>query len=180
MTRQRHSLTGILYLRTVAPPARRIKTPKNRRRSAAALLSTPADVIKTRIQVVTREGEMAYAGIRDCCGKVYRVEGISAFFKGSGARALRSSSQFGVTLLAYEKLSHLLSAGGGEGDGGGGEGGGGGSSSSRRYCTPPVNAPIDPGDYRSAFPPRPALGGGGGIGRKAEDIHETVRLLSLF
>lgn len=74
----------------------------------AAFLTTPADVIKTRLQVITREGEMAYSGIRDCGIKILEKEGFSAFFKGSAMRVCRSSPQFGITLLAYEKLSTLL------------------------------------------------------------------------
>lgn len=74
----------------------------------AAFLTTPADVIKTRLQVVTREGEMAYHGFRDCTTKIYRAEGLGAFFKGSGMRVMRSSPQFGITLWAYEKLNGLL------------------------------------------------------------------------
>lgn len=50
----------------------------------AAFLTTPADVIKTRLQVSAREGEMTYSSIRDCAWKIYKYEGISAFYKGSG------------------------------------------------------------------------------------------------
>jgi len=74
----------------------------------AASLVTPADVIKTRLQVDARKGEMTYSGITDCALKVYRAEGFKALWKGAGARVFRSSPQFGVTLLSYEMLQRFL------------------------------------------------------------------------
>ncbi|KAI9776944.1 MAG: mitochondrial aspartate-glutamate transporter agc1 [Geoglossum umbratile] len=74
----------------------------------AAYLTTPFDVIKTRLQVEARKGETKYLGLRHCAMSVYREEGIKAFFKGGPARIMRSSPQFGFTLAAYEVLQTLL------------------------------------------------------------------------
>lgn len=74
----------------------------------AASLVTPADVIKTRLQVKARAGEQTYTGIRDCFWKVLTAEGPKAFFKGCVARVFRSSPQFGVTLLTYEVLQQFF------------------------------------------------------------------------
>ena len=74
----------------------------------AASLVTPAGVIKTRLQVQARKGEMTYTGIRDCFWKVLTQEGPTALFKGCLARVFRSSPQFGVTLLSYELLQRYL------------------------------------------------------------------------
>lgn len=74
----------------------------------AAYLATPADVIKTRLQVIPRPGQQSYSGILDAAGKIYSQEGFRAFFKGGAARVLRSSPQFGVTLLAYELIQRLI------------------------------------------------------------------------
>lgn len=74
----------------------------------AASLTTPADVIKTRLQVEARKGESTYSGIVDCFWKVLRGEGVVALFKGVVPRMVRSSPQFGVTLLAYELLQKTL------------------------------------------------------------------------
>jgi len=74
----------------------------------AASLVTPADVIKTRLQVKARAGEQTYTGIRDCFWKVLTAEGPKAFFKGCVARVCRSSPQFGVTLLTYEVLQQFF------------------------------------------------------------------------
>ncbi|XP_009994449.1 PREDICTED: calcium-binding mitochondrial carrier protein Aralar1 [Chaetura pelagica] len=70
----------------------------------AASLVTPADVIKTRLQVAARAGQTTYSGVVDCFRKILREEGASAFWKGAGARVFRSSPQFGVTLVTYELL----------------------------------------------------------------------------
>lgn len=91
------------------------------------------DVVKTRLQVEARKGQTHYKGLTDAfvkicksplCIKVMRwlikilfdtdrEEGFKALFKGGPARVLRSSPQFGFTLLAYEylhKVSVRLSA----------------------------------------------------------------------
>ncbi|KAH8554760.1 mitochondrial carrier domain-containing protein [Umbelopsis sp. PMI_123] len=70
----------------------------------AAYFTTPADVIKTRLQVEARKGQTTYNGIADAARKIYAEEGFKAFFKGGPARIFRSSPQFGVTLTVYELL----------------------------------------------------------------------------
>ncbi|GAA5853507.1 hypothetical protein JCM8547_002486 [Rhodosporidiobolus lusitaniae] len=70
----------------------------------AAYLTTPADVIKTRLQTEARKGESTYKGVADAFRKILAEEGPRALFKGGPARILRSSPQFGVTLVAYENL----------------------------------------------------------------------------
>lgn len=74
----------------------------------AASLVTPADVIKTRLQVAARKGQTTYSGLTDCARKIWAEEGGRAFWKGAGARVLRSSPQFGVTLMSYEMLQRLF------------------------------------------------------------------------
>ncbi|XP_059174414.1 electrogenic aspartate/glutamate antiporter SLC25A13, mitochondrial-like isoform X4 [Physella acuta] len=74
----------------------------------AAFLPTPADVIKTRLQVAARKGQTTYKGVIDCAKKIYAEEGMGAFWKGAPARVFRSSPQFGVTLLTYELLQRVF------------------------------------------------------------------------
>ena len=74
----------------------------------AAYLTTPCDVIKTRLQVEARKGESSYTSLRQCARTIFREEGFKAFFKGGPARILRSSPQFGFTLAGYEVLQNLL------------------------------------------------------------------------
>ena len=74
----------------------------------AAYLTTPCDVIKTRLQVEARKGDQTYSSLRDCAKKIYQQEGFKAFFKGGPARILRSSPQFGFTLAGFELLQRML------------------------------------------------------------------------
>ena len=45
---------------------------------------TPADVIKTRLQVAARAGQTTYSGVIDCTRKIMTEEGPLAFWKGTG------------------------------------------------------------------------------------------------
>jgi solute carrier family 25 aspartate/glutamate transporter 12/13 len=74
----------------------------------AAYFTTPADVIKTRLQVEARKGQTHYRNIAHAAHTIWKEEGIWAFFKGGPARIMRSSPQFGCTLAAYEFLQRLL------------------------------------------------------------------------
>ncbi|KAG0301357.1 mitochondrial aspartate-glutamate transporter agc1 [Dissophora globulifera] len=78
----------------------------------AAYFTTPADVIKTRLQVEAKQGQSSYTGIRDAARKIFHEEGFRAFFKGGPARILRSSPQFGTTLMVYEMLQRAFPFGG--------------------------------------------------------------------
>ncbi|KAI5962151.1 AGC1 [Candida pseudojiufengensis] len=74
----------------------------------AAFFTTPADVIKTRLQVAGKKNDIKYKGILDCGLAIFKTEGFTAFFKGSLARVFRSSPQFGFTLASYEVLQNLF------------------------------------------------------------------------
>ncbi|KAI1503587.1 calcium-binding mitochondrial carrier protein Aralar1 [Biscogniauxia marginata] len=74
----------------------------------AAYLTTPCDVIKTRLQVEARKGDTNYTGLRHAAETIMKEEGFRAFFKGGPARIMRSSPQFGFTLAAYEVLQSVL------------------------------------------------------------------------
>nr|XP_045619991.1 calcium-binding mitochondrial carrier protein Aralar1-like [Procambarus clarkii] len=74
----------------------------------AASLTTPADVIKTRLQVAARAGQTTYNGVLDAARKIWKEEGSKAFWKGAPVRVFRSSPQFGVTLVTYEILQRLF------------------------------------------------------------------------
>ncbi|KAG9061342.1 mitochondrial aspartate-glutamate transporter agc1 [Linnemannia hyalina] len=78
----------------------------------AAYFTTPADVIKTRLQVEAKKGQSTYTGIMDAARKIYAEEGLRAFFKGGPARVFRSSPQFGTTLMVYEVLQRAFPYGG--------------------------------------------------------------------
>ncbi|KAI1262459.1 mitochondrial carrier domain-containing protein [Xylariaceae sp. FL1019] len=74
----------------------------------AAYLTTPCDVIKTRLQVEARKGDTQYTGLRHAAKTIMKEEGFKAFFKGGPARIFRSSPQFGFTLAAYEVLQSVF------------------------------------------------------------------------
>lgn len=74
----------------------------------SAGFATPADVIKTRLQVSPPEGVEPYKGIRDCVIRTYRAEGASAFFKGAIPRTMVISPLFGIALAVYELQKMVL------------------------------------------------------------------------
>ncbi|XP_026464641.1 mitochondrial glutamate carrier 1-like [Ctenocephalides felis] len=70
--------------------------------SMAALVVNPFDVVKTRLQLLTRaEGEMAYSGVLDCITKTLRYEGPTAFFKGGACRMIVIAPLFGIAQMVY-------------------------------------------------------------------------------
>jgi len=65
-------------------------------------IMTPADVIKTRIQV--KQGAIPYKGIADCFSRIVKEEGAMALYKGAVPRMMIISPLFGITLCVYEVL----------------------------------------------------------------------------
>eukprot|EP00949_MAST-11_sp_MAST-11-sp1_P001110 g1110.t1 len=99
----------------------------------AASLTTPADVIKTRMQTQASAGRVPYASIPHAFADILKNEGISAFFKGAMARVFRSSPQFAVTLASYEFLQRAF------------------DPKETMQSRPPTNVPIRESEYRAAF-----------------------------
>ena len=69
----------------------------------SAFLCTPADVIKTRMQTLIKQN-LSTNSLLQVASTIYKTEGFTAFWKGGGWRVLRSSPQFGITLLVFEYL----------------------------------------------------------------------------
>ena len=68
----------------------------------ASLAVNPLDVIKTRLQVLKRvEGETTYNGVIDCAAKIYKQEGITAFYKGAVPRMIVIAPLFGIAQMVY-------------------------------------------------------------------------------
>uniref|UniRef100_A0A667ZGL4 Solute carrier family 25 member 13 n=1 Tax=Myripristis murdjan TaxID=586833 RepID=A0A667ZGL4_9TELE len=82
----------------------------------AASLVTPADVIKTRLQVAARAGQTTYSGLMDCFWKILREEGHRAFWKGAGgnARSQRLPSDLYHVFLLLSRFLLLLKPAGSE------------------------------------------------------------------
>lgn len=72
----------------------------------AAFACTPADVIKTRMQTLIKQN-LETQNLIYVAKSIYKNEGFSAFWKGGGWRVLRSSPQFGITLLVFEYLKKI-------------------------------------------------------------------------
>ena len=66
----------------------------------ASGLCTPADVIKTRLQV--KGGTKKYGGIVGCYRTIVQQEGYAALYKGVGPRMAVVAPLFGISLLAFE------------------------------------------------------------------------------
>lgn len=67
----------------------------------ATVLVTPLDVIKTRLQMETPPGKEPYRNAYHCGRVLLQQEGLRGLFKGGLLRVLRTSPQFGITLLVY-------------------------------------------------------------------------------
>ena len=68
----------------------------------ASVAVNPADVIKTRLQVINRkQGEPTYTGIIDCAKKIFRNEGLKAFYKGAVPRIIVIAPLFGIAQTVY-------------------------------------------------------------------------------
>ncbi len=70
----------------------------------SALLTTPLDVIKTRLQAQARDAADAYADSWDCARRTVEQEGWVALTCGAGERVARLSPQLGITLALYEVM----------------------------------------------------------------------------
>lgn len=70
----------------------------------AASLVTPADVIKTRLQVVARQGQTTYSGVLDATRKIYAEEGPRAFWKGTTGEFAQLLNE-----CVWQKHSHMNS-----------------------------------------------------------------------
>lgn len=74
----------------------------------AASLVTPADVIKTRLQVAARAGQTTYSGVIDCFRKILREEGPSAFWKGTAGRGYGHTEWLAGVRDLLPLLTHWL------------------------------------------------------------------------
>lgn len=75
----------------------------------AAGLLTPADVIKTRLQVMARRGQATYSGIADCALKIMRMEGPRAFWKGALGMFITFQPPRALIVILYSLMQHEYS-----------------------------------------------------------------------
>ncbi|KAK7082058.1 hypothetical protein SK128_017258, partial [Halocaridina rubra] len=68
--------------------------------SLAALAVNPFDVVKTRLQLLSKgANEVEYKGIPDAFIKILKNEGPRAFFKGGACRMIVIAPLFGIAQM---------------------------------------------------------------------------------
>ncbi len=78
-------------------------------KTAAALTTYPFQVVKTRLQDQRNlYDQIQYKGMFDCISKMYKMEGLSSFYRGILAHAIRVAPQGAVAMVWYEQLSKLF------------------------------------------------------------------------
>jgi len=79
----------------------------------AAALTTPLDVVKTRLQTQHDTGKR-YGGMIDAAKTIWREEGIAGAFKGVKPRLLLHLTSGAIVWSVYEQMKILLEGKGGE------------------------------------------------------------------
>jgi len=70
--------------------------------SISAAVVNPADVVKTRLQLLNKgAGEESYSGVVDAFKKILKNEGPRAFFKGAMVRMIVIAPLFGIAQMVY-------------------------------------------------------------------------------
>lgn len=79
---------------------------------SAGYASYPMDTVRRRLQMQSEkpQAEWLYKGTMDCFAKVMKEEGITAFFKGAGANALRTVGS-ALVLVLYGEIKVMLAGG---------------------------------------------------------------------
>jgi len=75
----------------------------------SALVSTPFDVVKTRIMNQPATGASLYRGPLDCAVKTARAEGVLALYKGFAPAYMRLAPWQLVFFVSFEKINKLAS-----------------------------------------------------------------------
>ena len=70
--------------------------------STSAAITTPLDVVKTRIQTLKKgKGEESYRGVGEAICKIVRSEGLVGLLRGMVSRSLITGSMFGISQMVY-------------------------------------------------------------------------------
>jgi solute carrier family 25 iron transporter 28/37 len=76
----------------------------------AAAVTTPLDVVRTRLQTQGEGAHGEYRGLVHACTRLAREEGAAALTRGLPARALFHASSAAILWSSYEYLKHALGA----------------------------------------------------------------------
>ena len=75
--------------------------------AAAAAVTTPFDVVKTRLQ--TRDAQLERKGTLECLVSVAKTGGVRGLFSGWGPRTLRTAAAYGILMSSYEICKGIYS-----------------------------------------------------------------------
>ncbi|XP_053110113.1 ADP/ATP translocase 4 [Hemicordylus capensis] len=73
----------------------------------SGILSYPFDTVRRRMMMQSGEAERQYKGTIDCFIKIYRQEGINAFFRGAFSNILRGTGG-ALVLVLYDEIKKFL------------------------------------------------------------------------
>jgi hypothetical protein len=88
--------------------------------AAVSVVAYPAEVIRLRLQAQEMQGERGcaggghkYSGVTDAFRKIFKYEGVQAFYRGLSASLVRTVPNSAIGLLTYETMlrltTHLVS-----------------------------------------------------------------------
>lgn len=80
--------------------------------SSAGIISYPFDTVRRRL-MMQAGGKKRYNGLMDCYAKIYKEEGIGAFFKGAMSNILRGTGG-ALVLVFYDEIKKVLANTGAE------------------------------------------------------------------
>ncbi|XP_065261263.1 ADP/ATP translocase 4 [Emys orbicularis] len=73
----------------------------------SGILSYPFDTVRRRMMMQSGEAERQYKGTIDCFFKIYKQEGLKAFFRGAFSNILRGTGG-ALVLVLYDKIKELF------------------------------------------------------------------------
>ncbi|EMP36374.1 ADP/ATP translocase 4 [Chelonia mydas] len=73
----------------------------------SGILSYPFDTVRRRMMMQSGEAERQYKGTIDCFFKIYKQEGLKAFFRGAFSNILRGTGG-ALVLVLYDKIKELV------------------------------------------------------------------------
>ncbi|XP_039397082.1 ADP/ATP translocase 4 isoform X2 [Mauremys reevesii] len=73
----------------------------------SGILSYPFDTVRRRMMMQSGEVERQYKGTIDCFFKIYKQEGLKAFFRGAFSNVLRGTGG-ALVLVLYDKIKELF------------------------------------------------------------------------
>ncbi|XP_019377622.1 PREDICTED: ADP/ATP translocase 4 [Gavialis gangeticus] len=73
----------------------------------SGILSYPFDTVRRRMMMQSGETERQYKGTIDCFVKIYKLEGLNAFFRGAFSNILRGTGG-ALVLVLYDKIKEVF------------------------------------------------------------------------